>query len=70
MHRIRKTCSKQGDSCFEEGKRTVVQIDILGFVEEREMRIIDLTEDKVDYIEDKLYEYDEAYISYKLNCRI
>lgn len=42
----------------------------LEFVEEREMRIIDLTEDKVDYIEDKLYEYDEAYISYKLNGRI
>ena len=34
------------------------------------MKIIDLTEDKVDYIENKLDEYDEDYISYKLDGRI
>ena len=34
------------------------------------MKIIDLTEDKVDYIENKLDEYDENYISYKLDGRI
>ena len=34
------------------------------------MKIIDLTEEQVDYFENKLDEYDENYISYKLDGRI
>ena len=34
------------------------------------MKIIDLAEEQVDYFENKLDEYDENYISYKLDGRI
>ena len=34
------------------------------------MKFLDLTEEQVEYIEDKLDEYDENYISYKLDGRI
>lgn len=34
------------------------------------MKIVDLTEEQVDYIEESLEDYDEKYISYKLEGRI
>ncbi|MBR5789779.1 MAG: GNAT family N-acetyltransferase [Lachnospiraceae bacterium] len=34
------------------------------------MKIVDLTEEQVDYIEERLEDYDEKYISYKLEGRI
>ena len=34
------------------------------------MKLIDLTEEQVDYIENKLDEYDENYIRYRLDGRI
>ena len=34
------------------------------------MKIVDLTEEQVDYIEEGLEDYDEKYISYKLEGRI
>ena len=34
------------------------------------MKLINLTEEQVDYIENKLDEYDEHYISYKLDGQI
>jgi ribosomal protein S18 acetylase RimI-like enzyme len=38
--------------------------------EKKDMKIVDLTEEQVEFIENKLDEYDENYIKYKLNGQI
>ncbi len=35
--------------------------------EKKDMKIVDLREEQVEFIENKLDEYDENYIKYKLN---